>query len=80
MDMDATTSNLEKLEEEIESTLNKLKEMEGVIILKENELAMASYQKLLWNANLRFQELRQQTVKLKNFNQHTISRRKTSQI
>lgn len=50
MDLDEATSNLEKLEDEIESTVNKLQETEGVIFLKEKELAMARYQKLLWTA------------------------------
>ncbi|KOM26651.1 hypothetical protein LR48_Vigan303s007300 [Vigna angularis] len=46
IDMDKFTLNLEKLEEEIKETLNKLQETEGVILLKEKELAMVRYQKL----------------------------------
>jgi len=45
--MDTSSLNLEKLEEEIKDTLNKLQETEGVILLKEKELAMVRYQKLL---------------------------------
>ncbi|XP_061354430.1 uncharacterized protein LOC133299044 [Gastrolobium bilobum] len=51
IDMDSATLNLEKLEEEIEDTLNKLQETEGVILLKEKELAMARYQRLLLTAS-----------------------------
>ncbi|KAK7366455.1 hypothetical protein VNO80_08445 [Phaseolus coccineus] len=47
IDMDTSTLNLEKLEEEIKDTLNKLQETMGVILLKEKELAMVRYQKLL---------------------------------
>ncbi|KAL2349574.1 hypothetical protein Fmac_003574 [Flemingia macrophylla] len=47
IDMDTATSNLEKLEEEIKDTLNKLQENEGMILLKEKELAMVRYQRLL---------------------------------
>ncbi|QCD91943.1 hypothetical protein DEO72_LG4g2912 [Vigna unguiculata] len=47
IDMDTSSLNLEKLEEEIKDTLNKLQETEGVILLKEKELAMVRYQKLL---------------------------------
>ncbi|KAJ1388381.1 hypothetical protein SESBI_39208 [Sesbania bispinosa] len=50
IDMDTATSNLEKLEEEIKDTLNKLQETEGMILLKEKELAMARYQRLLLTA------------------------------
>lgn len=50
MGMDTATSNLEKLEEEIKGTLDKLQETEGMILLKEKELAMARYQKLLLTA------------------------------
>ncbi|PNX85133.1 photosystem II CP47 chlorophyll apoprotein, partial [Trifolium pratense] len=50
MEMDTATSNLEKLEEEIKGTLDKLQESEGMISLKEKELAMARYQKLLLTA------------------------------
>ncbi|KAK7405818.1 hypothetical protein VNO78_07428 [Psophocarpus tetragonolobus] len=46
-DMDTATLNLEKLEEEIGDTLSKLQETEGMILLKEKELAMIRYQKLL---------------------------------
>jgi len=45
--MDTSTLNLEKLEEEIKDTLNRLQETVGVISLKEKELAMVRYQKLL---------------------------------
>lgn len=48
--MDTATSNLEKLEEEIKGTFDKLQETEGMILLKEKELAMAKYQKLLLTA------------------------------
>ncbi|KAL9276146.1 hypothetical protein ACSQ67_026318 [Phaseolus vulgaris] len=47
IDMDTSTLNLEKLEEEIKDTLNRLQETVGVISLKEKELAMVRYQKLL---------------------------------
>ncbi|KHN12123.1 uncharacterized protein LOC114368352 [Glycine soja] len=47
INMDMATLNLEKLEEEINDTLNKLQETEGMILLKEKELAMVRYQKLL---------------------------------
>lgn len=50
MGMDTATSNLQKLEEEIKGTLDKLQETEGMILLKEKELAMARYQKLLLTA------------------------------
>lgn len=50
MGMDTAASNLEKLEEEIKGTLDKLQETEGMILLKEKELAMARYQKLLLTA------------------------------
>ncbi|KAK7308224.1 hypothetical protein VNO77_41825 [Canavalia gladiata] len=50
IDMDTATLNLEKLEEEIKDTLSKLQETEGMIFLKEKELAMARYQKLLLTA------------------------------
>ncbi|KAK2425555.1 hypothetical protein QL285_024327 [Trifolium repens] len=50
MEMDTATSNLNKLEEEIKGTLDKLQESEGMISLKEKELAMARYQKLLLTA------------------------------
>ena len=76
MGMDTATSNLEKLEEEIKGNLDKLQETEGMILLKERELAMARYQKLISF----LQKLRLQTVKLREFDQHTISRRKTIQI
>ncbi|XP_058778567.1 synaptonemal complex protein ZIP1-like [Vicia villosa] len=49
-EMDTATSNLEKLEEEIKGTFDKLQETEGMILLKEKELAMAKYQKLLLTA------------------------------
>ncbi|KAK7253205.1 hypothetical protein RIF29_37735 [Crotalaria pallida] len=49
-DMDAAILNLEKLEEEIKDTLDKLLETEGMVLLKEKELAMARYQKLLLTA------------------------------
>jgi len=45
--MNTSTLNLEKLEEEIKDTLNKIQETVGVILLKEKELAMVRYQKLL---------------------------------
>nr|KYP37087.1 hypothetical protein KK1_041749 [Cajanus cajan] len=48
--MDTATSNLEKLEEEIKDILNKLQETEGMILLKEKELAMVGYQRLLLTA------------------------------
>ncbi|CAJ1924173.1 unnamed protein product [Sphenostylis stenocarpa] len=47
IDMDTATLNLDKLENEIKDTLNKLQKTEGVILLKEKELAMVRYQKLL---------------------------------
>lgn len=50
MEMDTATSNLEKLEDEIKGTFDKLQETEGMILLKEKELAMAKYQKLLLTA------------------------------
>ncbi|GAU29538.1 hypothetical protein TSUD_115600 [Trifolium subterraneum] len=50
MEMDTATSNLEKLEEETKGTFDKLQESEGMISLKEKELAMARYQKLLLTA------------------------------
>lgn len=50
IDMDTAILNLEKLEEEIKDTLNKLQETEGMILLKEKELAMARYQRLLLTA------------------------------
>ncbi|XP_004511277.1 uncharacterized protein [Cicer arietinum] len=50
MDMDTATSKLEKLEEDIKGTLDILQEAEGMILLKEKELAMARYQKLLLTA------------------------------
>lgn len=50
IDMDTATLNLEKLEEEIKDTLNKLQETEGMILVKEKELAMARYQRLLLTA------------------------------
>ncbi|CAI8587205.1 unnamed protein product [Vicia faba] len=49
-EMDTVTSNLEKLEDEIKGTFDKLQETEGMILLKEKELAMAKYQKLLLTA------------------------------
>ncbi|KAF7817710.1 rho-associated protein kinase 1 [Senna tora] len=45
-----TTSNLEKLEKEIKDTLKQLQETEEMILLKEKELAMARFQKLLLTA------------------------------
>lgn len=47
IDMDTAALNLKKLEEEIKDTLNKLQEGEGMILLKEKELAMVRYQMLL---------------------------------
>lgn len=48
--MDTAALNLKKLEEEIKDTLNKLQEGEGMILLKEKELAMVRYQMLLLSA------------------------------
>lgn len=48
--MSTATSNLEKLEEEIKNTLTQLQETEEMILLKEKELAMARYQRLLLTA------------------------------
>ncbi|KAK4275025.1 hypothetical protein QN277_018168 [Acacia crassicarpa] len=47
INMDTSTSNLEKLEEEIKATLKQLQETEEMILLKEKELAMARFQGLI---------------------------------
>ncbi|XP_054819911.1 uncharacterized protein LOC129318926 [Prosopis cineraria] len=47
INMDTGTSNLEKVEGEIKSTLKQLKETEEMILLKGKELAMARFQRLL---------------------------------
>lgn len=48
--MGANTSNLEKVEEEIKDTLKQLQETEEMILLKEKELAVARFQRLLLTA------------------------------
>ncbi|KAI4297099.1 hypothetical protein L6164_037005 [Bauhinia variegata] len=50
MEMDTAIKNLEKLEEEIKDTLYKLQETEEMILLKEKELAMARFERLLLTA------------------------------
>lgn len=50
IDMHTATLNLEKLEEEIKDTLKKLQETEELILLKEKELAMARFQRLILTA------------------------------
>ncbi|XP_027360758.1 cingulin [Abrus precatorius] len=47
INMHTATINHEKLEDEIKDTLDRLQETEGMILLKEKELAMARYQRLL---------------------------------
>ncbi|XP_028784644.1 envoplakin-like [Neltuma alba] len=50
INMDTSSSNLEKVEEEIKTTLKQLQESEEMILLKEKELAMARFQRLLLTA------------------------------
>ncbi|KAI9118177.1 hypothetical protein K1719_010509 [Acacia pycnantha] len=50
INMDTSTSNLEKLEEEIKATLKQFQETEEMILLKEKELAMARFQGLILTA------------------------------
>ncbi|KAI4299722.1 hypothetical protein L6164_033153 [Bauhinia variegata] len=47
IEMDTAIKNLEKLEVEIKDTPNKLQEAEEMILLKEKELAMARFERLL---------------------------------
>jgi hypothetical protein len=45
--MERDISELEKLEEEIQDTVNRLQETESLILSKEKEVAMARFQRLL---------------------------------
>ncbi|TYH74513.1 hypothetical protein ES332_D05G404600v1 [Gossypium tomentosum] len=47
IEMDKAVLDLGKLEEEIKRTMDKLQEIEGLILSKEKELAMARFQRLL---------------------------------
>ncbi|PPR87964.1 hypothetical protein GOBAR_AA32733 [Gossypium barbadense] len=47
IEMDKAVLDLGKLEEEIKCTVDKLQEIEGLILSKEKELAMARFQRLL---------------------------------
>ncbi|KAA3454334.1 myosin-11-like [Gossypium australe] len=47
IEMDKAVLDLGKLEEEIKRTVDKLQEIEGLILSKEKELAMARFQRLL---------------------------------
>lgn len=47
IEMGKAVSELEKLEENIKGTINRLQEIEGLISSKEKEVAMARFQRLL---------------------------------
>ena len=47
MEMERAISGLEKLDEEIKDTVNRLQETESLILSKEKEVAMARFQRLL---------------------------------
>lgn len=49
-EMEKSVVELEKLEDDIKDTINKLQETEGLILSKEKEVAMARFQRLLITA------------------------------